>query len=170
MQSKQDKPWYRYSAPWLLMAGPAIVVVAGFITAWLAIKHDDALVVDDYYKQGKEINQDLARDQIAKDLGLQVDLMLGAGNQEIRLFLNGNTKLHQTAELTFKLMHPTLAGQDMALKAKQISGTNYQVNLPKPIHGKWHVSIEEPLQRWRLTGMWQSDQDKAITLKTAANQ
>ena len=26
------KPWYREPWPWLLMLGPAVVVVAGFIT------------------------------------------------------------------------------------------------------------------------------------------
>ena len=34
-------PWYREPWPWLLMAGPAAVVVAGLITAWIAVKTDD---------------------------------------------------------------------------------------------------------------------------------
>ena len=43
------------------MAGPATVVVAGLITAWLAFHGEDGLVVDDYYKQGLAINQTLGR-------------------------------------------------------------------------------------------------------------
>lgn len=39
-------PWYRHRWPWLLMAGPAVVVVAGVFTAWLAISRADALVAD----------------------------------------------------------------------------------------------------------------------------
>ena len=62
------KPWYKEPWPWFLMAGPAIVIVAGFATAWLAIISNDGLVTDDYYKQGLAINQRLQRDHHASDL------------------------------------------------------------------------------------------------------
>ena len=39
------------------MAGPAVVIVAGFITAWLAIESNDGLVDDNYYKVGLSVNQ-----------------------------------------------------------------------------------------------------------------
>ena len=29
-------PWYRQPWPWILMAGPAAVLVAGAITTWIA--------------------------------------------------------------------------------------------------------------------------------------
>ena len=37
------QPWYRERWPWILMAGPATVVVAGLFTAWLAVRSDDGL-------------------------------------------------------------------------------------------------------------------------------
>ena len=40
------KPWYREPWPWILMAGPAIVVVAGIATAVIAIRTSDPLVAD----------------------------------------------------------------------------------------------------------------------------
>ena len=33
-------PWYREPWPWILMAGPAAVVIAGLFTAWLAWRSD----------------------------------------------------------------------------------------------------------------------------------
>ena len=48
MTNTDDKPWYRYRWPWLLMIGPAIVVVAGAVTTALAIRTTDGLVADDY--------------------------------------------------------------------------------------------------------------------------
>jgi len=63
-------PWYKHRWPWFLMIGPVLVLVAGAITAWLAVSRPDALVVGDYYKQGKAINQDLRRDRVASSLGL----------------------------------------------------------------------------------------------------
>ena len=42
--AKDTRSWYAYRWPWLLMAGPAIVVVAGLVTAWIAVTSDDGLV------------------------------------------------------------------------------------------------------------------------------
>ena len=49
-QPRQANPWYREPWPWILMAGPATVVVAGIVTAWIAVANQDPLVVDNYYK------------------------------------------------------------------------------------------------------------------------
>ena len=62
---RDSGPWYREPWPWLLMLGPAIVVVAGLYTAILAVRSDDGLVATDYYRQGLEINKKLSREAIA---------------------------------------------------------------------------------------------------------
>jgi len=64
----KHSPWYREPWPWLLMAGPAVVVVAGFVTLWLAFNSDDGLVADDYDKRGQAIHQTLSRDRAAAAL------------------------------------------------------------------------------------------------------
>jgi uncharacterized protein len=56
-------PWWRYPLVWMVLAGPAAVVVAGFATLWLAIKMPDPVITGDYYRRGMEINQTLARDK-----------------------------------------------------------------------------------------------------------
>ena len=56
-------PWWRYPLVWMVIAGPAAVVVAGFATLWLAIRTPDPVVAGDYYRRGIEINQTLARDK-----------------------------------------------------------------------------------------------------------
>ncbi len=56
------------------MAGPAVVIVAGFITAWLAIESNDGLVDDNYYKVGLSVNQQLKQKQLAAELNLKADL------------------------------------------------------------------------------------------------
>ncbi|HAY26471.1 MAG TPA: hypothetical protein DIT03_10490, partial [Candidatus Accumulibacter sp.] len=70
-------PWYREPWPWLLMLGPLVVVIAGLVTAYLAVVSNDGLVVDDYYKEGLGINQRTARDQRAADLGIAAEVLLG---------------------------------------------------------------------------------------------
>jgi hypothetical protein len=56
-------PWWKYPLVWMVISGPAVVVVAGFATLWLAIRTPDPVVAGDYYRRGIEINQTLARDK-----------------------------------------------------------------------------------------------------------
>jgi hypothetical protein len=57
------KPWWQYGHVWLIIAGPAVVVVAGFITLAIAIRIPDPLVADDYYRRGLDINKTLAAEK-----------------------------------------------------------------------------------------------------------
>lgn len=58
-QTGASQPWWRYGYVWLVIAGPAVVVVAGFYTLWLAISLPDPVLAEDYYQQGIEINKTL---------------------------------------------------------------------------------------------------------------
>ena len=53
-------PW-----PWILAAGPVVVVVASLASAWLAVSRSDDLVADNYYKLGLTINRALAAAPVA---------------------------------------------------------------------------------------------------------
>ena len=50
-------PWWKFGYVWLVIAGPAVVVVAGFFTLYLALRFPDPVVTDDSYRKGMEINQ-----------------------------------------------------------------------------------------------------------------
>ena len=55
---KGDQKWYQNPFVWLIIGGPLLVVVASFITLYLAITHPDP-AIDDYYRKGIEINKTL---------------------------------------------------------------------------------------------------------------
>ena len=61
------KPWWKYGHVWLIISGPAAVIVAGFVTLAIAIGTPDPVVADDYYRRGLDINKTLAEE---KDLKL----------------------------------------------------------------------------------------------------
>lgn len=52
-------PWWKFGHVWLILAGPAIVVVASFITLYLAVTRPDPVITEDYYRKGIEINKTL---------------------------------------------------------------------------------------------------------------
>ena len=66
MEKLDTKPWWCYGYVWLIVGGPLVVVIASFITLYLAITRPDA-VIDDYYRKGMEINKTLKaeRDSMA---------------------------------------------------------------------------------------------------------
>ena len=62
MQDSTDlpsRPWWRFPHVWMVISGPAIVVVASFITFYLAAVGQDPIVDEDYYRKGLEINKTL---------------------------------------------------------------------------------------------------------------
>lgn len=59
------QPWWRHGHVWLIIAGPAIVVVAGFVTLWLAVRQPDPVLAEDYYQRGLDINKTLRHDAAA---------------------------------------------------------------------------------------------------------
>jgi hypothetical protein len=83
--SDEPKNWKQEPLVWLLIAIPFSAVVMGVVMITLAIQSYSGLVVDDYYKKGKQINRVLARDRFAHELGLAARFSLGdEGKIEIR--------------------------------------------------------------------------------------
>lgn len=169
MTLKSDnQPWYKERWPWILMAGPAVVIVAGVITAWLAIRSNDGLVTDDYYKQGLAVNQQLQRDHQASSLGLQADVMRSGLN--VRLLLGNDGSVALPAEIVLKLAHPTQSGNDQSIRMVSEGQGFYTGKLGADIVGRWLVSIEDPAGQWRLSGDWKADSDEPLRLTAKASK
>ncbi|MGP1677500.1 MAG: FixH family protein [Burkholderiales bacterium] len=150
------QPWYREPWPWILMAGPATVVVASLVTAWLAVRSDDGLVLDDYYEQGLAINQTLSRSDAAERLGIQAKLSLVDGRVRVLLGVAGR------GALVLRLAHPTRAGMDQRLDLTMVQPGIYEGRLQPLRAGRWHVVLEQ--LDWRLAGDWTLPAAGALTL------
>ena len=149
--------WYRERWPWILMAGPAIVVVASLVSAWLAIRSDDGLVIDDYYRQGLAINLTLSRRDAAARLGMQAEVHLADGR--IRVLLAGAAG---RGALTLRLVHPTRGGMDQSVNLAAVQPGVYEGRLLPLMPGRWHVVLEA--HDWRLAGDWMLPAAEALTL------
>jgi uncharacterized protein len=159
-----QKPWYKHRWPWLLMLGPAVVVVAGAYTAYLAYSQADALVVDDYYKQGKAINQDLRRDHAAAAMNLEAMLRYDPASGK----LTGAISSHKQpffGTLHVTLVHSTQPLKDLKLLAQADQQGRFTVNLPLLDIARWRVQIEGEQRDWRLSGEWMWPQQQQIELQ-----
>lgn len=138
-------PWYREPWPWILMAGPAAVIVAGAVTAWLAFASADGLVADDYYKRGLGINQVLEKERVAVAAGISASVERDAGR--IRVRLQGAAP----QALFVQLVHATRAGYDQRLRLAPLGGGVYEAELPPLPAGRWRIILDDPRGEWRLT-------------------
>jgi len=144
------QPWYREPWPWILMAGPAATVVAGFWTLALAIKSDDGLVAADYYKRGLAINRTLARSDRARQLGLEA--IVSISGDRIRVVLQGREA--PPATLRLSLIHPTRAGHDQTLALRQEAPGVYRGEIVPFGSERRLVHLEDDRRTWRLSGDW----------------
>jgi len=139
-----NKPWYRHPWPWILMSGPAAVLVAGSVTMWIAFASADALVAEDYYKQGLAINKRLGREQAARSLGLDASVVFRDG--KILVELKG-----QAPEAIFvHLAHATRSGYDQRLRLTPVRAGVYEAALAPLAAGHWRIAIEDPRGAWRI--------------------
>ena len=145
-----SRPWYREPWPWILMSGPAVVVVAGFVTLWLAVESSDGLVAEDYYKQGLAVNRVFAREDAAERLGISATVE--PVRDTLRVLLSGRAA---PLALFVHLAHATRAGFDVTLRLARGGDGSYSGALPPALPaGHWHVSIEDPRREWRVAGVW----------------
>lgn len=144
------KPWYREPWPWILMAGPAIVIVAGSLTAWLAVASSDGLVTEDYYRKGLAAGETLARSRRAEELGIRASMRLTEDSVRIRI-AGAHADMTMPGALQVMLSHPTRAGLDQKSVLKHAGGA-YVGKLHLPTSGHWLVLIEDEAKTWRLMG------------------
>ena len=139
-----NRPWYRHLWPWLLISGPAAVIVAGAATMWIAFASADGLVAEDYYKQGLAINKRLAREDLARHLGISAAVTLKG--EHLRIDLQGE----KPEALFVHLAHATRAGHDVRLRLTPAADGSYEADTGALPAGRWRVVIEDPRGRWRI--------------------
>lgn len=154
--SATPDPWYRQRWPWLLMAGPAIVVVAGFVTLGLAIQSSDGLVADDYYTQGKAINMMLTRDARARELDYRAQLDM---TKEGRVSLHFVAAAPDVNSVRLTLHHPTRAGFDREILLARAADGSYTAAMPPIDASRWSLTLEDEARTWRLTGDWRAGEN-----------
>ncbi len=162
-----QRPWYTHRWPWLLMLGPFIVMLAGSYTGYLAFSRQDALVVGDYYKKGKAINQDLRRDRAASALGLTAALRYDAANAVLVGRIDSQGRPY-SAPLLLHLAHATQPEKDIKLTLQPDAQGNFSAPLALFERSRWQVLVENAQRDWRLDGSWTWPAQRAVALRADA--
>jgi hypothetical protein len=159
------RPWYREPWPWLLMAGPLASVIAGFVTLWLAVKTDDGLVAEDYYKEGLAINQLLHRDHMSAELGYEATLNFDFDHQLLRARMSSETGAAIPRVLRLRIVHPTRSGADQTVELPTSGASRFDGAIKPLSAGRWLLILEDATQSWRLTGEMRAPRDEEVVLQ-----
>ena len=147
-----NKPWYRQFWPWFLIVLPLTSVLGGVTTLFVAMSDPDGLVVGDYYKQGLAINRTLAKEQLARTMGLTGRLRVDVAAGDLALQMDSPQPL-DGAPLTLKFVHATRAHHDVDVLLRSVSPGHYVAALEEPLRlGGWLLDLQPLDQSWRLSG------------------
>jgi len=165
MSDKMDntnKRWFQHPMVWLVILFPSLAVVGGIITIIIAMNTEDGLVVDNYYKKGLEINQDIRFDQTASQLGISAFVNINTQSGEILVTVSSEQTLTPSPELSFQLIHRTRSGLDQnTVLSRTGDGTEYRGYIKPPlIEGRWTIQLGAE-NHWRLR--------QNLTTKSAQN-
>jgi hypothetical protein len=149
---------------WLIIAIPLTAVIVGMITIYLAVSTSDGLVVDDYYKRGKAINVDLARDRAAARYELRAQIDIDMQHNRILLKLDAGSA-PPPAVLKLSLLHPTRGGHDQVIQLDSIGDGRYSGAVDELTLGNWYLQLEA--DDWRLPGSLQVPDQMSVVLSPA---
>lgn len=138
---------------WMLIFFPSLAIVAGVATIFIAIDTEDGLVVDDYYKQGIEINLSLDKIKRARILGIKGLISVSSQQQQVQVKFDEDIADLISQPVTFKLLHRTIKGLDQIVELQKVGSSNLfsaSIQSLPEIGGRWRWDISS--EDWRITG------------------
>ena len=153
--TRSSTPWFREPWPWILLSGPAAVVVAGVFTAILAVRSSDGVVADDYYKQGLAINRTLEKGARARLLGVDAEMTIDASRSQASVALK--SRAPPPKQLHLSLIHPTRPGVDQAVTLVRAGDGRYVGHADASQASSWLIAVEDDAGTWRVGGRWHAD-------------
>jgi uncharacterized protein len=147
----QSRPWYREPWPWIVMSGPAVVVVASFVSAYLAVHGADPVVDENYYQRGLQINVAMAQDQQARARQLESVLHIVGVRRgdDVRVELrSGDGRAITDTALRIRMEHNSDSRSARSAVLGRVPGDG-----PARYFGQW---LQAPDDRLSLSeGSWQ---------------
>ncbi|MEL7400293.1 MAG: FixH family protein, partial [Pseudomonadota bacterium] len=121
-------------------------------------KQADDVVIDNYYKKGRMINQRIEEDRVAKEAELGADLRFDMMSAEVLLELSATDASVLPETVMLHLDHPVEADFDTQIVLHNIAPGRYRADLDKPLAHRWYVRLmpkvnaENAGKFWRLVG------------------
>ncbi|MEQ6916977.1 FixH family protein [Halomonas aquatica] len=166
MSAEQEiiPPWYKQFWPWFLIGLLASSVTFSIVYLVLSIHFYDGTVERDYYKRGLAINEQLAKQEHARELGLEAVMLADPLTGDIVIDLQGERRPER---LYLELIFPTESSRDRSLVLEHVRDGRYVTMIDEPLNYRWYLHLQ-PAEgqdaEWRLTGEAHFPADSGIPL------
>lgn len=139
------KSWFKQFWPWFLIGLPMVAVIGSVNLLFTAMDNKPHMVVDDYYAEGKAINNDFALINKAKELNIHASVQ--QTEKQLLISLQG---VADKSSISFSLYHSTLAERDISVMLTADANGDYQFQSDQDLTGKWKLRLEPFDKSWRL--------------------
>lgn len=174
MSTEIIKPWYRQFWFWYLMTPLFVVVIVVSILISVAYKNADDVVIDNYYKEGRMINQVMVQHRRAAELNLTGALAFDRATGDVTLDMPAGAELPDT--LLLLLDHPFEADLDQTVILNRLADQRYAGQLDKTIDHMWYLTLIPELDKnqrknadWVLSGQIRFTEGDFIVLQPLAH-
>lgn len=138
-QPSDNGPAYRQPWFWFVMS-PLIVVICTSLTfAGISVFYADDRVVDNYYKQGRTINQSFAQEARARELEVLAELRFDQSTGEVMVELTKTGAMPE--ELHLMVGHPVNADQDQHIVLKPLREGYYRGDLTTALSHRRYLTL-----------------------------
>lgn len=142
------RPWYLTSIWPLVLAIPALTMVAGLSTVVIANYQADPLIDGGERPDIAAAHPRPAADALASSRRLAGTLSLNG--RTVTVELSGEGVLPPT--LTLVLAHASRETYDQVLRAERVAPGSYRAALQDLPPGRWYAEVAPDDRAWRLTG------------------
>lgn len=139
--------WYKEPMFWLAFTPVTLGVIFGLTLLYIGIKNFDGTVHEDYYKEGRAINQSFERDRLAQQLDLQASLTFTP--TQLQMLLTGQLERFPD-QLVLLMENPTRSALDFSIPLQHMGNGRYQGNLPQTPNNDWDIKLYGAEREWRL--------------------
>lgn len=159
-------PWYKQFWPWFVISPPLAGIILGVLLVTAATHDVDGLVVGDYSREGRGMNQSIARAQFAMQLGLAANVQIEG--ERVLVWLESNPII-PPQQLELRLVHPTRDQYDQKLVlTHDPARSRYYAEIEELETALWYVYIEPLDGAWRLRGRMADFNSREIRLEPSA--
>jgi len=139
--------WYKQFWPWFLITIPFISMILGGMIIYLAVTTENSMVSDDYYKEGKAINQSLKKSNMARQLNLVAGLSIDGDTVRV-IFKQALPP--DSAAIKLDFFHATLEEKDFFVMLTQNAEGGFSGVLPGEVDGKWRLTLTPFDESWKI--------------------
>nr|WP_298250717.1 FixH family protein [uncultured Halomonas sp.] len=163
------KPWYKQFWPWFLIGLLLSSILFSLVYLAFSIRYYDGSVGDDYYKRGLAINEQLAKQEHAQELGLKAQLLFDDRTGDVVVDLAGEgLSESRPKSLQLALIFPTDSDFDRILTLEHVHEGRYITTMEEPLRYRWYLQLQPEAGEqapWRLTGEVSFPSDAPVTLE-----